>query len=46
MQDSLLLSSCVSWSLRTHASFNSARRIDAVDRERHAESMGSTRFDL
>ena len=46
VQDSLLLSSCDSWSLRIHASFHSARKIDAVDRKRHAESIGSTRFDL
>ena len=46
MQDSLLLSSCDSWSLRIHASFHSARKINAVDRKRHAESIGSTRFDL
>ena len=45
-QDSFLHASCDRQNLRIQASLHRARKIDAVGRQRHAESIGSTRFDL
>ena len=46
MQDSLLHFSCDTRSLRTHASFRSAKKIDASDGQRHAVKVLEARFGL
>ena len=42
VRDSLLRSSCDARGLRSHASFRSARKIDAAHWRRHVASIGST----